>query len=403
MQILKLACRNIWRKKVRSIIAIVSVAFAIIITVSMRSLQLGSYDKMIEASVKNSGYIQVHKTEYWKDKSINDLLKRSDDLELKIKSVEGVTRIIPRLQNFALSAGENTSKAAMVFGIEPDSETKFNKLSDRVVQGNYLTAQSNGDLVSEGLADYLKLGLKDTLVLIGQGYRANIAAGKYEIEGIIKLTNPKQNLSTVYLPLKEAQIFNSSPNLISAYMLDLNDGSKTMLIKSTLQNKLDGNYEIMGWADMAPEIENNIKIDTTIFTLIATALYIIAGFGIFGTIIMMALERKKEFGMLQANGMQKSQIQTLVLYEALILGLLDVAIAFAIEIPFVNFMHNNPIPLTGDSAKSFEAMGAEPVLQMGVKPLLFALMGGIVFCIMIVSSIFPAWFIKQMKVSEAIK
>ena len=66
-------------------------------------------------------------------------------------------------------------------------------------------------------------------------------------------------------------------------------------------------------------------------------------------------------------------------------------------------MHNNPISLTGDGAKSFEAMGAEPVLQMGVKPFLFALMGFIVFCIMLLSSAFPAYLIKRMKVSEAIK
>jgi ABC-type antimicrobial peptide transport system permease subunit len=118
---------------------------------------------------------------------------------------------------------------------------------------------------------------------------------------------------------------------------------------------------------------------------------------------MMALERKKEFGVLQANGMQKTQIQGLTLVEAMMIGLLGVLLAFSFEIPFVHYMHHNPIPLTGDGAKSFEAMGAEPVLQMGVKPWLFALMGFIVFCLMLLSSIFPAIIIQRLKVSEAIK
>ena len=147
------------------------------------------------------------------------------------------------------------------------------------------------------------------MVLIGQGYQANIASGKYKIDAIIKLRNPQQNLMMVYLPSKQAQAFNSSPNLVSAYMLNVKDASQTPIISAELKKALGENFEVMDWKDMTPEIGNNIKIDTAIFTLIASALYIIVGFGIIGTIIMMALERKKEFGMLQANGMQKSKIQ----------------------------------------------------------------------------------------------
>ena len=171
-QIIKLAWRNIWRKNKRSIIVIISVAFAIIITTSMRSLQLGSYDKMIEAAVKNSGYVQVHTKGYWKDKSINDLLLEDESTKQKINSVNDVTAIIPRLQNFALAAGQNTSKASMVFGIDPSAENNFNNLSKRVTKGNYINKNSTGVMIAEGLAKIPKTKIER---YIGS-YRARLSS-----------------------------------------------------------------------------------------------------------------------------------------------------------------------------------------------------------------------------------
>ncbi|MBR9832894.1 ABC transporter permease [bacterium] len=401
-QLIKLAWRNIWRKRKRSVIVLVSIAFAIIITISLRSLMLGNGDKMVEAGVKNVGYIQVHTADYWKDKSINDLLLDDDKLIDKINSIEGVTQIIPRLQNFSLAAGDKTSKASLVLGIDGDNENEFNKVKDRIVKGSFFTSKSKKVVIAEGLAKYLKLTVGDTLVLIGQGYQANVAAGKYPISGIVKIPNPQMNVMLVYMPLSLAQEYNSAFGMCSALMLNIKDKSQTNRISKELKSKLGSNYEIMTWDEMIPEILNALKIDTTVFTLLSSCLFLIVGFGIIGTIIMMALERKKEFGMLQAIGLQKSQIQTVIFLESLMLGITGIIIGLSIAIPFMIFMYYHPIPLTGDGAKSFEAMGAEPIMQFGIKPKLWALMSFIVFCIMLIASLLPIQIINKQKVAEAI-
>ncbi len=402
-QLLRLAWRNIGRKRRRSTIAIVSVAFAVIISVSLRSLMLGNYDKMIEAGVKNTGYLQVHAQGYWEDKSINDLLSNDPATLDKIKSTPGVKTLLPRLQNVALATGAHTSKAVMVNGLLPEAEDPFTRLSDRLVAGHFITDTSHQVVLAEGLANYLKLGVNDTLVLVGQGYHANLAAGRYVIHGLVKLPNPQANVNNVFMPLPLAQQFASAPNLVSAHMIDIQDDQSATVIQESLASQLGQNYEVMTWDEMRPDIKNSQRIDTTIFTMLASCLYLIIGMGLIGTILMMALERKKEFGILQAIGLQKAQLQIVIVIEAVILGLLGIITAFAIAIPFVLYMNANPIPLTGDSGKSFEVMGVEPVLQLGVKPHLFALMALIVFGIMLVSTLFPVWFVKRMKINEAIK
>ena len=237
-QLLRLAWRNIGRKRRRSTIAIVSVAFAVIISVSLRSLMLGNYDKMIEVGVKNTGYLQVQATGYWKDKSINDLLSNDPAMIDKIKSTQGMKTSLPRLQNVALATGAHTSKAVMVNGLSPEAEDSFTRLSDRLVAGHFITDTSRQVVVAEGLANYLKLGVNDTLVLVGQGYHANLAAGRYIIQGLVKLPNPQWNVNNVFMPLPLAQQFASAPNLVSAYMIDTQDDQSANVVQESLVSQL---------------------------------------------------------------------------------------------------------------------------------------------------------------------
>lgn len=402
-QLLSLAWRNIWRKKRRSLTALLSVAFALLLAINFRSLGYGSYGKMIEAAVSNSGYVQVHAAGYWVDKSINDLLPDSPALRAKLTAAPGVTGLLPHLQNFALAAGDQTSKGALVLGIAPGPEDQFNHLSRRVTKGRYLTEQDAGVLVTEGLAQYLKLSVGDTLVLVGQGYHASVAAGKYPIVGLVRHLNPQLNRQLVYLPLPLAQRFNSAEGHVSAFLLNARDNDDVPPMLAGLHQTLGANYEIMPWHEMQPEVQQGITTDTTIATLMLSCLYLVVGFGIVGTVLMMAMERRREFGMLQAIGLQKSQIQQLVVLESLLLGLLGTVLAFVLALPVVRYFNANPIPLTGEGAKAFEAMGVEPVIILAVKPFIFFFQAGVVFAILLVACVFPVLLIRRLRMSEVIR
>ena len=80
-------------------ITILSITFAVFLACAMRSMQLGSYDKMIENSVRfHTGYIQVHKNGYWDDKVIDNSLALDSALLQSINSVPGVDAYVPRLE-----------------------------------------------------------------------------------------------------------------------------------------------------------------------------------------------------------------------------------------------------------------------------------------------------------------
>ncbi|TSA27915.1 MAG: ABC transporter permease, partial [Bacteroidetes bacterium] len=81
METIKIAWRNLWRNKRRTLITSASVFFAIFLALLMRAFQLGSYDLMVYNIVHAySGYFQVHANGYWDDKIINNSFEFTPEL-----------------------------------------------------------------------------------------------------------------------------------------------------------------------------------------------------------------------------------------------------------------------------------------------------------------------------------
>ena len=99
---LLLAWRNLWRNKRRTLIASASVFFSVLLALVMRSMQEGSYDYMIDASVSMyTGYIQIHAKDYWEKRSIDKSMELTTAKINEIESIKNITLITPRLESLA--------------------------------------------------------------------------------------------------------------------------------------------------------------------------------------------------------------------------------------------------------------------------------------------------------------
>ncbi|MCF6183550.1 MAG: ABC transporter permease, partial [Bacteroidales bacterium] len=324
MSSFKIARRNIRRNKRRTVITAASIFFAVFFAVVMRSMQLGTYTEMIKNVVSSyTGHIQIHKKGYWNDKIINNTFPENTELEKTIAKIPEVEKVVPRLESFALASFRQLTKGSIVIGISPEKENNMTKLADKVISGNYLSKTNNGVLVAEKLASFLKLGVGDTIVLIGQGYHAATAAGKYPVKGIIRLNAPDLNNKIVYINLSKAQDLYSAPNMLSSLSILLKNSDDIKSVKTAISDKINPeNFEVMTWEEILPELKQAIESDNISGQFMLAILYMIVGFGVFGTIVMMSVERKKEFGIMTAVGMKKIKLAGILFYETLLLGIL---------------------------------------------------------------------------------
>src|SRR6056297_2139430 len=187
----KLAWRNIWRNKRRTIITAASIFFAIFFALIMRGFQLGSYSNMIDNAVRlYSGHIQIHADGYWENKSINNTLVSKDELMNTLKKNKNVKQVVPRLESFPLGSSGPKTKGVLVMGIAPEKQDQMSKLSDKIIEGEYFHSGDNAVLLGSTLSKYLDVGVNDTIVLLSQGFHGATAAGKYRISGVVDIPKP---------------------------------------------------------------------------------------------------------------------------------------------------------------------------------------------------------------------
>lgn len=402
--LIKIAWRNIWRNKKRTILTMVSIFLAVFLSLFTRSMQKGSYANMINNAVKlSTGYIQIHKKGYWDDKSINNTFTDSKKLESILSKNKNITFHIPRLESFALASSGKHTKGTMVVGTKPGIEDSLNHYSKKIIKGQYLKANDKAVIVAEKLAEYLQVTVGDTLVLLGQGYHGITAAAAYPVKGIIHFPIPQLNNQLVILPLKECQYLYAVGNKITSYSLMLNSPNNMDETIEELQKELGNKYEVMSWEEMNQEMVQAIQTDNIGGIIMLAILYIVIGFGVFGTVMMMTMERRKEFAIMIAVGMQKTQLVLMVIWETILFGVVAILIGLLASYPLLSYLHNNPIPLSGDLAASMIAFGSEPILPFSVNPDIFLSQTLTVILITVIAVLYPFSVILKFNVLKAMR
>lgn len=131
----KIAWRNLWRNRRRTIITSASVFFAVFFAVIMRSYQLGTYDNMISNFIESySGYIQLQNVKYLDNPSIDYSFDYSDSLVAVMSRINKVVSIAPHIESFALASSGNQTKGVAVLAIDPDKERKFSNPENKLVR-----------------------------------------------------------------------------------------------------------------------------------------------------------------------------------------------------------------------------------------------------------------------------
>ena len=404
MELLKIAWRNLWRNRKRTLITIASIFFGVIWSALLTSLQEGSFQNMVDNMVKfTTGYIQVQHVDYFDNKTINNSFESSSDLTDLLDSQKEITVYTPRLESFALAASNNKSYGTAVIGINPEAENQISELSKWVVEGEYLSADKKGVIIGEILAKNLELKVGDTIALIGQGYHGVQSAGLFPVRGLLKFPVSDLNRQILYMNLPMAQEFYVAPNLITSMIVmvpgppDVNPAMKD-LRKNNLSE-----LAIFTWEELQPQLVQFIDGKKSSGKIFKGILFMLIAFGILGTFIMMMAERKRELGIMIAIGMQRAKLSVILFLESILIATIGVFSSIAIIMPVLSYFARSPIPIAGDTAETFSDMGFEPVIIFNNDWQIFSGPAITIFIIALLISIYPISSIINFKVVKALR
>ena len=399
-----LVWRNLWRNRNRTLITAASVFFAVILVLFMRSMQLGTYAHIIDSTVRlSTGYLQIQDKGYWEKKSIDNTFEMDPDLQKTIGLVPHVTRTVPRFEGYALASSGNKSRVVFIEGIEPEKEDKMSGLKRYLKMGSFLSSNSNGALPGSKLMEALSMNLGDSLTVLGQGFHGISAAGAFPTTGIMHLPIPEMDSRTVFMSVKRAQDLFAAPKRLTAIALMIDDPGEMHSIKNSLMQLLPENLVVKDWQEMMPELVQSIELDNSGGLIMLGILYMVIAFGVFGTAMMMAAERRREFAVLVSVGMKRVKMMWVVLLETVVIGLIGAAAGAAASIPLLLYFHAHPIHLSGEGAEAMLQYGFEPIMAFSLTAGMFARQAIVVAMISILSCVYPIWSIGRFKVVDILR
>ena len=403
--ILIMAWRNIWRNKRRSIITISSIAFAVLFACVFMSMQYGSMTYMVDNAVRfYSGHMQVQEENYWDERTLDNSMSYSPEILLKLDRTEGVKVAVPRVESFALSAYESLTRPAMVMGVDFARENEITRITQKLVEGDLLEKDEKGVLLSSGLAEYLKMGVGDTLVLIGQGYHGINAAALFAVKGLIKFANPEQNKRVVAMSIADAQYFYGMEGRLTSVAI-LMDDSKTLAetVQNVKTNFPNAGLAVLDWQEMMPEIVQIMNLKYGNSRKMIMILYAVIAFGMFGTFLMLTAERTREFGIMLSVGMRRRVLQTSIFSEITMMSMIGVLAGVAMSLVVIIYFHYNPIDLGTSMDEMADRYGMEVALVFSADPKVFLEQAWAVFVIAFILSFYPLLILFRLRPVDAMR
>lgn len=396
--IFKLAFRNLWRNKRRTLITAASVMFAAFFAIALSSVRKGIWTNTMDGMLQSyTGHIQIHANGYQENQSIDLLMAEPEKLMQKIQQDRNVEKMMRRLENFALISTGDKTKGVLIAGVEPEEAAQFMGSSMFFKAGEWIRPRENEAVIGTELARNTGQAPGDTLIAVSRGYHGNNAAGQFVIRGIADFGNPGLNNQLIYIPLDVAREFYAAPDMVSALILTTDDIDRVAETVRRLSSELeDESLEAITYRELIPSLIEAEALDRISARIILYILYILISFGILGTVMMMVKERQYEFGVLKAVGVKSAQLFKMVFTEILAIGLIGVTAGMILSYPVVEFFHRYPVRLSDKYQETYERFNMQPLLTAVYSPDIFLEQALAVLVMISLISLYPYFSLKNL-------
>lgn len=336
---LRLAWRNIWRHKRRT----VNIVLAMSLSLGMMMWYDGLIDGFNNAIYGNAirvlgGNIQIHAAGYRAKVDSNPLLPLTNDAAvveaaLAHPDVISATR---RIQTGGLLSNREGAFGVSIIGIDPEAEAApilegvdagkpLSLIAQNIKEGEWLTADG-GDLIliGRGMADVMNVQVGDRITMVGSDFHKQNRQRTMTVIGIYDIGIPTMERQSAYIPLAEAQSLFGLDGLSTEIQVNIKQLGEEDKVVSALAPALLG-YEVESWNQNYPELETAINTKGGVMNVFGVIIISIAAIGILNLLLMAVYERTREIGLLGALGVKPRQIAALFVLEGALIGLVGAA------------------------------------------------------------------------------
>lgn len=328
----RLAWRNVLRNRRRSAITVASIAIGLAALTFVWAFIDGMNRQMIANTTRYlAGDVQVHRKGYHDDPTLDLAMADAHPVLQAVRADAGVAAASLRLEGRALASRGDRSRGIVLVGVSPDEERQVTRLFDAVVAGRPLDA-ADGVLIGVQLSESLGLSAGDELLLVGQAYDGSLASARLPVRGVFRTNIDEVDGFVAVLPLETTRRFFAAPDGATAIALRLKDRGDVDAARDRLSSRLGERYEVLAWPRLLPMVAVSARFHEVMAYVVLVVFFGIVAAAVANPVLMAVLERTREFGIMLAVGTSRSRLLRIVLYEAMLLGLIGLAAGNALGI-----------------------------------------------------------------------
>lgn len=347
-----IAWRNLWRQPRRTLLTIATVSLGLALLLIFLGIGDGGHYQMIDLAVRlGSGHVVIQSKGFQKHGDINAVLDQNDlraaeSWAGEIEKTFRVQTVLRRTFSSGLASSADGATGVRMIGIQPEPEARASLFDEKLVDGRYL-AESHPEqvVVGAGVARKLSLKVGEKMVLMAQAAGApEIQSHLVRIGGIFRTGLEEYDQGVVLMPLATSQQLLLLDGSVHQVAILLETERFSDQVASLGKSRLS-QMEVLSWEEALPELRDFIRIDDGGNYVFNLALFVLIGFTVLNTLLMSAVERTREFALLDALGLTPLKRFGMMLLEAFYIAAFSMGMGFIIGFAAHLYLHHYGLPL----------------------------------------------------------
>lgn len=423
----KIAWRNLWRNARRTLLTALALGLGLTLLLVALGLRDGAHEQMITNGVRlGGGHVLVQAQGYQET--------RAQELLLPGWVVSATAEVLhsdamphppqgmsPRLLASGLLSSATNAAGVGIVGVMPEAEQQVSLVAQRIVAGEYFRdGQLSGVVIGAELARKLEVQVGAKVVLMAQGMRpldadaagtegteeGEIQSALFRVVGIFRTGLPAVDTYVIHLPLPAVQSLLGTQDQVTQVAVVLEQEGDAPLVASRLRERLAAaSVEILTWRESMTELVQVVRLRSAFNYVMFGIILVMVGLGLLNTMLMAVLERRYEFGVCAALGLQPPQLAGIILCESLALTVISLALGLVLGLSIHYFFATRGLDLRWFTEVNLSAAGTvfDPIMYSRLSPERVAWSVGVVFIIAVNMSLYPAFKAAQTELPEALR
>ncbi|MFP4179703.1 MAG: ABC transporter permease [Spirochaetaceae bacterium] len=348
----KMAVKNLFRYKKRTFITSIAIAFGLMFYILMNSLLMGWYgsteQQYINYEVADG---RIVKKTWWEELErlpLKESIEKTDTItslldELRIDYTPR-TEFRADLVFYKNPYPEDGVYHGKVIAVDPQKDGDIFDLTDSIKnehsRGEFLREGEDGIVVGNALADKLDIEVGYPIRLQFSGKLGYEEVLDTRVIGVIKTGSHLFNLNGIFMTMDTADYYLDMDGGVTGYSIKLPGSREGKEAMKELEERLPGEYIILGYEEIASDFMAMKQMEDSYVSLILFLVFVIAAVGVSNTMMMAIFERRREIGMLRAQGLTNGKIQLLFFIEGGGIGaigtFLGLSLGALLNIPLVD-------------------------------------------------------------------